>query len=240
MFSLYLPILLLQAFCLYHAFTNDLDPRWYMLIMFLPLVGSLIYLFKNVLTTPNIENIAEEVKETINENYKIEKLEKESYFSDTIANRIKIADEYLAKAQYSKAAELYESCLEGFNANDPSIKMKLIQAYYMMERYPAIVLHGAAIKNDVTFKNSSARIAYAWALFHEDQEAIAEKHFQAMDVRFSNYNHRIEYCEFLRAIGRHDLAKAKLEEMKEEIEHMDSSERRMKRKYYREIQELLG
>ena len=43
MFRFYTPILILQVFCLYHAYKNKSENWWYFLILMFPLIGSLIY-----------------------------------------------------------------------------------------------------------------------------------------------------------------------------------------------------
>ncbi|MEL6926827.1 MAG: hypothetical protein AAFO94_22495, partial [Bacteroidota bacterium] len=175
MFTVYLPVLILQAYCLYHAYKNDHASTWFVVIVFLPLVGSLLYLFTQVFNRPNVEQITENVKQAVNQNYKIEKLQKESHFTDTIANRLKLADEYLSKRKFEQAIELYESCLEGYNRKDPYIKMKLIGAYYKSGDYNSVLRHGMYLKNDPSFKNSEARVAYAWSLFHKGDTDMAER-----------------------------------------------------------------
>jgi len=59
-------------------------------------------------STPNIN-----ISSVINPGGNIKKLEDELKFTDTFANRIKLADAYLAAGQTEKAAELYKSSLTG-------------------------------------------------------------------------------------------------------------------------------
>ena len=62
MLGLFTPILLLQAFCVYHAYRNNVEQRWYWLILFLPLFGCIIYLVQNFNSASTIKSLEENVK----------------------------------------------------------------------------------------------------------------------------------------------------------------------------------
>ena len=238
MLRFYAPILLLQGFCLYHAYKNNTQQKWFWLIIIFPLVGSLIYLYYHFSGKINIDNITEGVKEALDSNYKMEKLEKENRFADTAANKIKLGDQYMQKERYKDALEMYESCLNGIYDDDPELMRKLLQANYMSGNYEQTINFGEKLENDYGFKNSNERIALAWAYFHNHGKEIAEKTFKAMDMQFANYPNRIEYCKFLLKENRTEEAKNKLATMIEEIEHMDSYERKMKRGIQGEIKKM--
>ena len=56
-----------------------------------------------------------------------------------------------------------------------------------------------------------------------------------MDLRFSNYYHRLEYAKFLNLTHHYDASKAKCNELLDEIESMDRIERKSKRAIEKEI-----
>ena len=89
-----------------------------------------------------------------------------------------------------------------------------------------------------TFKNSEERIAYAWSLHHQKEITKAEMIFKDMDVRFSNYKHRLEYGQFLIENKREEEAKVHLSYLLEEINHMDRVEQRSKKQIIRTIRNL--
>lgn len=220
------PLFLLQGFCIYHAYTNKVNWRWYLLILFLPLIGCIIYLYVHFVNKQNINTVSKGVKSVINTSYELEQLEKQMDFTDTIQNKTLVADKYVELERYNEAVDLYESCLEGFNHSDPKIIKKLVRTYYLNENYERSAFYGNKVKDDKYFLKSEDAICYAWSLFYIGQQQEAEGLFVKMDIEFSNYVHRMEYAKFLNESDRTTEAISKLEEVMAEFEHMESHERR--------------
>ena len=238
MFGYYTPILILQAICLYHAYKNNTQQMWFWLIIFFPVVGCLLYLYNNFASRRNIKTLAEGVKGVVNSNYRIEQLEKELRFSDTVNNKVNLADAYVGVHRYEEAVQLYSSCLQGFMADDPTLRMKLLHTHYQNNDYEAAINYGLALEQEKTFKNAEERALYALALYHTGRTEDAEKVFEELDKSFTNYPQRLEYARFLFAINKTEQCKEKLAEMLAEFEHMDSMEKRLKRDTIREVRYL--
>jgi hypothetical protein len=238
MLGLFTPILLLQAFCVYHAYRNNVEQRWYWLILFLPLFGCIIYLVQNFNSSSTIKNLEENVRAVVISNYKIEQMEKALRFSDSVKNKVNLADEYVNIGRYIDAIQLYESSLQGFMSDDPSLKMKLLNAHFMNEDYSAAVQYGDNLKSETTFKNSEVRVTYAWSIYQTGQAALAETIFADMDKSFSNYYHRLEYCKFLIKTEKMELAKEKLSELMQEFDHVKGPERRLNRETFSQVKDL--
>lgn len=236
MIRFYSPILLLQLFCLYHAYSNNAEQRWYWFILFFPLFGCLIYLYHHFYSRQNIENLSEGIKESFNQNYRLEKLEKELDFSDTVSNKMLLAQEYMKKGAYAKAMLLYKSCLTGVHKDDPAILKKLVESCYQIGHYEQAVQYGKQLKNDKPFTQSKERIALAWSYYHIHDIKTAQQNFEAMNNRFSNYEHRLDYAKFLNKIGELEESKTLLAEMLREMDAMDRNEKRAKRNIHHKIQ----
>jgi hypothetical protein len=238
MFGFYTPILILQAFCVYHAYRNNAEQRWYWLIVFFPLVGCLIYLFHNFYNRGTVTTISEGVKGVVNSNYKIEQLEKALRFSDNVTNKMNLADAYVDYGRYEDAISLYRSCLVGFMAEDVALRMKLLFACFLNQDYAAAVEVGETLEKEKNFKNSDERVAFAWSLHFDNKTEQAQKAFEDMDKSFTNYHHRMEYAKFLLKTERREEAKTKLADLIEEFEHMKGPERRLKKDTLREVRDL--
>jgi hypothetical protein len=238
MFGLYTPVLLLQAFCIYHAYRNNSEQRWYWLIICFPLVGCIIYLVQNFNNRAAIDTLTESVKEVVNSNYRIAELEKALRFSDNLSNKLNLADAYMEIGRFPDAVALYADCLQGFMSEDVPLQMKLLYAHYLNNDYEATIACGHKLESEKSFKNSKERVAYAWALCHIGKIELAEHVFSDMDKSFSNYYQRMEYCKFLLKKGSVEFAKEKLAALMEEFEHMKSAERRFERNTFREIRDL--
>lgn len=239
MIRFYPLILILQVYCLYHAYKNKSEYIWFWVIIILPFIGSLIYLYIHVYSRKNVTKLAEGVKHTFVSNYAIDKLEKEIQYADTVTNRLQLADVHSASENYLRAIELYESCLSGMYEDDPTILLKLIKNHYLMEHYDQVIEIGEKLEGRTEFKNADARIAYAWALFRNNQMGKAKEQFEGMNVRFSNYKHRIDYADFLKRTGQVDQSKQLLQHLLLEIDSMDQDEKRAKRSIHKQIKGAL-
>ncbi|HEY9049268.1 MAG TPA: hypothetical protein VIN08_25375 [Ohtaekwangia sp.] len=238
MIGFYTPLLALQAFCLYHAYSNRAEQRWYWLIIFFPGFGCAIYLYHNFYNRKSIETLAEGVKGVVNSNYKIEQLEKALRFSDNVTNKVNLADAYASYGRYDDAISLYKDCLTGFMADDPVIRIKILFTAFLQKDYETVVTYGEQLESETRFKKAEERAAYAWALHYTGKTEQAEKVFMEMDSSYTNYRQRIEYCKFLKETGKLEELKSKLQEMSEELEHLKGPERKFYRHVAREIRDL--
>ena len=108
----YYLILILQGYCIYHAYKNGSAYYWYFLIMFLPVVGCVIYLVTQVYNRRDAEKIQEELVAVINPTKKIKDLEKRLQFSETYQNRVNLADALLDIKDYKNAITHYQEALK--------------------------------------------------------------------------------------------------------------------------------
>jgi hypothetical protein len=235
LFRLFTPIFLLQAFCLYHAYKSRADQKWFYLIIFIPLIGSILYLYDTFYNKRNLTAVTEGVKTAIFTNYTIEVLEKELDFSDNVTNRANLANEYMKYERYADAAVLYERCLEGFMADDAVMKMRLLHARYLNKEYEACIAIGRTLESEKTFRKAEERVSYAWALHHNKNTAQAGEQFADMDRAFTNHTQRKEYARFLMETGQSSKATQLLDELVTEFEQMREIERRLNREVYREV-----
>jgi len=226
MFRLFPLILILEIFCLYHAYKNRADQKWFWFIIIFPLIGCIFYLYHHFYSKENINIVAESVKGAVNKNYETEKLEKEVQFANTVQNKTNLADKYAADGRTAEAIELYKSCLVGFNSNDADIKMRLLECYATIEEYEKACEIGDTFTSEKMFSQSWSRIAYAWSLYHVGRIEEAESNFRATNSRYSNYPHRLEFAKFLVLIQKKEEAIQLLDTMIEEFNNMKSSERR--------------
>ena len=234
----YTPLLILQGFCLYHAYKHHAEQRWYWLIVCFPGVGSLIYLYQNFYSAKNIQTLTRGVKQVVNSNYKIEQLEKALQFVDNYANKINLADAYMEAGRFNDAVGLYQNCLTGFMADDIELQMKLLIAYFYNKDFAAAIEIGKKLEKIKVFKNAEARIYYAWAHFYDNKQDSANEIFSDLDVSFTNYKHRLEYCRFLKEVKKPETLADTLKSLLEEFEHMKGPERRLHRAVISDIKDL--
>lgn len=238
MLGFFTPLLILQVFCAYHAYKNNAEQRWYWLIIFLPLFGCIIYIIHNFSARSAVKDITQGVKEVVNSNYRIEQLEKALRFADNVTNRINLADAYVHIGRHRDGLALYQQCLQGFMADDPALQMKVLQASFLAGDFETAIATGQKLEGEKTFRNSEARISYAWALFQHGNKEKANDVFSELNKSFTNYIHRLEYCRFLHATKNLEELKNVLSELLEEFEHMKGPERKVHRDVIRQAREM--
>ncbi len=233
-------ILALQGYCLYHARQNGQSSNWYFVIIFFPILGSIFYLYNQFYSEEKLWDIAEEVKGMVNKDYRVDKLLKEAKYADTITNKTKLGEEFFKRKQYHQAISLFESCLVGFNADDTGLIEKVMKAHYQLKNYDKVIDFGDRIKDTIVFKKGDVKVLYAWSLHHLGQSETAQIIFKSYDHQFSNFPHRIEYAKFLQAYGKLTEKYHLLDRMKDEIQHMEPREKKMKAAILREINGMLA
>ncbi len=230
---LYYLILIFQGFCIYHAYKNGKSYYWFFLIIFLPFIGCIIYLFTQVFSKNDIDKVQNELTHIVNPTKRIIDLEKKLEFSDTFENKIRLADAYLYSSKTDDAIELYKNSLEGTFKDDYYTITKLIEAYTLKNENEKVIEYAKRIEKKANFKKSKSQFLYGLALANLERLDEAEEILKQIDTRYSNYEERLVYAEFL-------LKRKKITEAKEiyndiliEATHM---KRENKRKYNASIQ----
>lgn len=235
----YYIILILQAICVIHCLKKGNQSKWIWLIVFVPVIGSIAYLFTEVFNRNDIGNVQSGINSVIFPAAKIKKLESNLVFSDTFNNRIALADAYLASGQIDKAIALYEESIAGTFVDHEHANMQLMAAYFEKGRYADVVNIGKKINQLPQFARSRVRMQYAISLSYIDKNELAEIEFKAMNGRFSNYESRFEYGKFLIRNNRSAEAAQIFKGIMQEASHLSSNERRNNRVWFGKVNDEL-
>lgn len=237
--AFYTVTIILQAICIIHCLRRGNTNNWIWLIVFLPLIGCMVYLFTEVITRRNIRNVQAGVGEVFSPSGSIKKLEENLRFSDTFNNKIALADAYLNTGQIQRAINLYEESLEGAFAENELGVSRLIIAYYKEKRYDDVIRLTPKICNLPQFTRSKAHILYAASLGNTGQAEKAETEFQKMNGRFGNFEARYYYALFLKKNNRYDDGRKVLQQVAEEIPQLSAVEKRSNREWLSLAREAL-
>jgi hypothetical protein len=236
----YIITVILQAICVIHCLKKRTSNNWIWLIVFLPLIGCLIYFFSEILTRSQIRNFQSGFGEIISPSGSIKKLEDNLRFSDTFQNRISLADAYLMNGRYEKAIELYESSLNGVFSENEYVLAQLVLAYKQQKRYSDIILCAEKIYNRPQFQRSKVHIFYAVALAETGMNEKAEKEFLKMNMRFSNFEARFYYSQFLESHDRKEEAINILLDIVDEFPRLTHVERKENREWFSKAKNYLN
>lgn len=235
----YYLLLGLQVYCAYHCYTNRNQYYWYFAIIFLPVIGCLVYLFANVIRERDIEKVQQNLVTTINPTKQIKDLEKKFKFSETFVNQVALADAYLEAEHFEKAIENYEASLKDVFKNDFYTMSKLEEAYYYSSKFNESIACAEKIKDSPKFKKSRAAFLYALALDKTERVEEAEALLKTFDAPYSRYQERIELSKFFIRNDKSNKAREILEEIVTESEGMSKTSYKQNRILISKAKELL-
>jgi hypothetical protein len=126
-----------QVFFAVHCIRRG-NPGWLFIIVFFPLVGSLVYLFVEYLPEMRARNTvgitAQRVKERLNPAAEIQRLEDQVTLSNSHNNRMELARGYLRAGRADDAISIYRQSLVGMYADDVPLLFELATAYHAVGR----------------------------------------------------------------------------------------------------------
>ncbi len=229
MLRYYTPVLILQIYCLYHAYKNRKDYFWYLMIMMLPMFGAVVYLFTQVFNKNDLEKFSEEIVTAIVPSKKVKDAEKRLAFSDTFQNRVALADAHFENGDYENANIHYEAALKGNFQKDFYVIKQMMGAMSESQNYAEVIRLAEKIKDNYEFEKSHAQFIYGLALDKLGRIEEAEKNLKPIDQRYSNYEERLVLAQFYARNGKRDDAKEILDEIIVESEHMTKPNKRLYR-----------
>ncbi|MBO9199333.1 tetratricopeptide repeat protein [Niastella sp. MAH-29] len=200
--------------------------KWIWIIVCVPVVGALIYIFTEMVSGRQLNNVTTGVSSIFNPGGSIRKLEEQLRFSDTFHNRVALADAYLAAGQTKEAISLYEQSLTGVFTENEHVLKQLILAYANVGRFAEMLPLARKMYSSPQFARSKAHLLYAIALEETGNKEQAEKEFKTMNGRFAYFEARYHYALFLLRGGREEEARQVLDTMIYEGRHLSSRERR--------------
>jgi len=235
----YYLIIALQAYCIYHWFKNKNSYYWVFLIIFLPALGCVIYLITQVYNKRDVNKIQEELTTIINPTKKVRDLEKTLEFSETFQNRVNLADAYYDIKDFNNAIKHYEEGISKDFQNDTHVIFQLIKSYFFIDDYDKVISYATKVKDHMDFKASKAQFFYGLSLDQIGKPNEAEKQLRFIDQRYSNYDERLRFAQFLIDKDKVSEAKELLTEISSESQHMTSVNKRKYRTTVKEVEELL-
>lgn len=230
----------LQALCVIHCLRKGNEQRWIWLIIFLPLIGCIVYIVSEMVPQQNSGDWKTNLGSLlVSPAARIRRLEENLHFSNTFNNRILLANAYMASGRTEEAIVLYTTSLTGAFAENEYVMGRLISAYFITERYDELILLAKKTYRLPQFARSESHLLFARALDRVGDKAAAEAEFRKMKGRFADFEARYQYGLFLQRAGRDSEALGLLEDIVKEAPHLSSRERRSNRLWIQKSKEEL-
>ena len=236
----YFLIIALQGFCIYHVIKNRNEYYWYFVILFLPVIGSIIYLVTQVFNKKDLDVVQKEIISVVNPTKKVNDLRKQVEFSDTFQNRVHLGDALYEMSDYKNGIGEYEIALNGNYNQDAGVVKKLLEGYYQTNQFDKVIFCAQQIKSRSDFKRSRSQFLYGLALDNLGRSEEAEENLKPIDQRYSNYEERYILTQFLIRKGKITEAKEILEEIILESQHMSKPNRNKYRGVINDVKKLMS
>ena len=200
----YYIIIGLQLLCILHALRID-KRDWLYLLIFLPLIGSIIYIIRELIPRLRGGGLSDEGgQRSFFASGRIKDLERKLRIADTDANRLALAAEYARQGQYGKAMELTQACLTGMYAQNPGMMLDMGRYAFGAKKYAESLawLDQALARKSNRFDKPEDELIYARALEQAGEAARAEAAYQQIIRIHHSMEARYHYGNMLKAGGR--------------------------------------
>lgn len=204
--------LALIAVCVVHAVRRGNIFPWIYIIVFLPGIGSLIYLFVEIVPELVRGRGAARVKSSaaamIDPNKSFREARRAATLVGSVDSKRALAEEYMSRGAYADAVEIYRDTAQGQFKDDPALLLGLARAQFMNNDPAGAQASLDALQAaDPSFVSGDAHLLYARALEGQGKtdEALAE--YRKLVPYYSGEEARARYAMLLEKTGARDQAR---------------------------------
>lgn len=206
-----------QVFCIVHALkTGRRD--WIYIILFLPVAGAVAYFIKEMLPEINRGVFWENLQRLFFPNARLRDLERRVRISDTITNKMNLAEELMLLKRYDEAMAQATACLQ-LRPNDAGIILPLARMQFHSGRFAESAENFQkvlGIKNRMN--NPDDELLLARALEGMQETEKAEEEYKRIIRLHHSLEGRYRYGLLLKQLNRPQEAAAQFQAAKDEIE----------------------
>lgn len=214
----YYLVIILQVACVIHALKTG-RREWLYFIVFVPLIGVIVYFVREILPEMTSGDFGENLLRMIWPNGRIKEWERKVRMSDTVTNKLQLADAYAQQKQYDKAIALTQECANSFT-KDPGILLQLARLQFLNGAYVESISNFDKVNafKGVRMSKAEDELLYAQALEFTGQPSKAEEAYQKIIQVHHSLEAMYYYGLLLKKQGRTEEAKAQFRRTAEEID----------------------
>lgn len=210
-------IILIQVAFGVHAVKTGKDPIWLWIIALLPGIGCLIYFITQFgpdaassrsakLAKKRLVSAIDPSRELRN---RVEALE----ISDTIENRVALAQECIEAGMYDDAMPLLVKSLSGLHENDPQLLEMLARCQFEGgDPASAVGTLDTLITKNPEHKSVDGHLLYARSVEAKGDIEGACREYDALIKSYTGEEARVRYAMLLKRLGRNEQASALFKE----------------------------
>jgi hypothetical protein len=235
--ALGLLILGAQVLCVAHVVRTGRPFWWIYLLVFAPLVGTVVYLGVELLPGlyrgPTARQVALRVAGVVDPGRGVRDAQRRLEMSPTVQNRTALAEEYLAAGQPQDAVVLYREALTGIHATDPSLMLGLARALFMLGNTAEVLVTLDRLREaNPEYTSPEGHLLYVRSLEMEGRTAEALYEYAALITYYPGQEARCRYALLLQVTGRVAEALNLFEEIRKAIDYGPRHQYREQREWY--------
>ncbi len=197
----------LQIACIVHAVRSGRVQYWPIIILIGSFVGCLAYFLVEIL--PEIRNsrttkrVVANVARSIDPEKRKREIAAQLDIADTVQNRVRLAEECLQLGDYQNARVLYERCLSGPYADDPTFLLGRARAESGLGLFAETrATLEYLIAKHPDYRSDDGHLLYATTLeaLGDSEKALDE--YRVLELSFPGEESRLRYARLLAKTGR--------------------------------------
>ena len=226
----------LMIVCLIHAIRTGRTQPWLMVIVFLPMIGSLIYLFMelipDMMTTRQAHSVKRGLQNVADPNRDFRARKRDVEMVGTADAKRGLAEEYMRRQMYADAEELYRTALTGMHQDDPVLLYGLARAQLAQGNGAGAQANLDTLQaTNPGYVSNEAHLTYARALELQGKDNDALEEYKALIRTFPGEEARCRYAQLLRRTGADEEARAMFTQVLKSLDGAPRHYRREQREW---------
>ena len=194
-----------------HAVRTGRELFWVFIIVFIPAIGCVIYFFTQILPDLEQSQVAKKAGDSlvkaIDPQRELRRRKTDLEVTDTIENRIKLADECIEMRYFDEAISLLQTCDKNTHQNDPHILLRLAKAQFGDGQFDATKRTlERLIKVNPSFTSHEGHLLYARSLEKTGRPQQALEEYEVLSRSYPGEEGRVRYALLLKDQGNLALA----------------------------------
>ena len=199
--------------CIIHAIKTGRINYWLMILVLLPGIGSLAYLFFEVMPQAKDSRtgrkVAAKVTHAINPDRALREHLANLDTADTAENKRLVAEEYIKRDQWDDAIALYRSALVGPLASDPALLMGLSRGLFGKGDFQgALDTLDALQRDNPGYQSREGHMVYARSLEMLGRTREAAEEYHSLVGYANGPEAQVRYGLLMKALGQAGQAEA--------------------------------
>lgn len=210
--------LILLVVCVVHAIRTGRVFPWIYIIIFLPVIGPLIYLGMEVVPElfrgRSARRFASGVGQMADPGRGLRNAYRSAELTGSVDSKRALADEYTQHGRYADAIAVYRDALQGQFANDTALLLGLAKAQFLSGDGAGAQASLDALQSaDPNFSSADAHLLYSRALELQGKDQEAMEEYKKLVRYYPGQEARARYGLLLKKSGRAEEARALFQEV---------------------------